>query len=281
MAQHPPEDVYMGRRHLEDVYMGPLPLIVPSPDQRFRWEPSPRRIRAVLGGVTIAQSDRVMLLLEAGRLPVYYFPWADVRAEALERTAHSTTSDLKGPATYWTVRAGDRVAEDAAWSYETPPPGGPGVAGYVAFYWDQMDAWFDEDERAVAHARDPYKLVDVRQSSRHVRVELAGVTLAETRRPKLLFETPLPVRYYFPPEDVHMELLVPSATTSQCAYKGAASHWSAKLGDQVIEDVAWCYQQPLHLAAQVSGFVAFYQERVDATVVDGETVDRPRTPWAR
>jgi uncharacterized protein (DUF427 family) len=123
--------------------------------------------------------------------------------------------------------------------------------------------------------------VDVRQSSRHVQVELAGVTLADTRRPKLLFETGLPVRYYIPPEDVRMDLLEPTATASQCAYKGQASYWSARVGDLVYENVAWCYREPLALAAQVAGMVCFFQERADAIIVDGEPAARPNTPWSR
>lgn len=267
--------------HLEDVEMGRLPVTVPTLTPRFHLERSPRRVRTVFGGVTIADSTHVLLLREVGRLPVYYFPWTDVRAEALERTPYTTASDFKGTATYWTVRAGDRVAENAAWSYEDAPPDGPDLKGHVAFYWHEMDAWYEEDERAFGHARDPYKLgVDVRRSTRHVRVELAGVTVAETRRPWLLFETGLPVRYYFPPDDVRMDLLEPSTTTTQCAYKGEASHWTARIGERVIPDVAWSYREPLTVAAPIAGCVCFYQERVDAVVVDGEQVERPQTPWA-
>ncbi len=267
--------------HLEDLYLGPRPLVAPCGDLRFRWEPSPRRVRVVLGGATIVDSTHVMLLLEAGRLPVYYFPLADVRAGALERTDHTAASDLKGMATFWHVRGGDQVEERSAWSYAAPPPGGPELAGYVAFFWDHMDAWYEEDERAFAHARDPYKLVDVRQSARHVRIELAGVTLAESHRPKLLFETGLPVRYYLPPEDVRLDLLEESATTSQCAYKGEAAYWSARIGERVYADVAWGYREPLPLAAQVAGMVCFFQERIDVLTVDGAVVERPQTPWAR
>jgi uncharacterized protein (DUF427 family) len=267
--------------HLEDIYMGPRPLVAPSPGLRFRWEPTQRRVRVVLGDTTIADSTHVMLLLEAGRLPVYYFPRSSVRMDLLERSEHTTESDFKGTATYWTVRAGERVVENAGWSYNAPPVSGPAMGGYVAFYWNLMDAWYEEQERAFAHARDPYKLIDVRQSGRHVRIGLASETLAETRRPKLLFETDLPMRYYIPPEDVRMDLLEPTATTSQCAYKGQASYWSARIGEHVFEDVAWCYREPLALAAQVAGMVCFFQERVDAVVVDGEPVERPQTPWAR
>ncbi len=271
-----------GTFHLEDVHMGGAAS--PALECGFRWEPSPRRVRVVFGGATIADSTRVMLLLESGRLPVFYFPREDVRTDALERTERTTRSPLKGDATYWTVRVGDRVAEDAAWSYDDPPPDGPGVKRYVAFYWAEMDAWYEEEERAFAHARDPYKLVDVRQSARHVRVELGGVTLAETRHPKLLFETGLPVRYYIPQADVRMDLLTPSATTSQCAYKGEAAYWSARIGAgadaREYADVAWEYREPLVLVAPIVGLICFFQERIDALVVDGERLEKPRTPWS-
>jgi uncharacterized protein (DUF427 family) len=188
---------------------------------------------------------------------------------------------LKGVATYWTLRAGERVAENAAWSYDAPPADGPDFKGHVAFYWNEMDAWYEEEERAFAHARDPYKLIDTRQSARHVRIEHAGVTVAETRSPQLIFETGLPVRYYIPIEDVRMDLLEPSETKSQCAYKGEASYWSLRVGEQDYPDVAWYYPEPLTIVKPVAGLVAFFQERVDAVFVDGEQIERPHTPWAR
>jgi uncharacterized protein (DUF427 family) len=267
--------------HIEDVTIGSAPLTVPSPEARFRLELSPRRVRVTFGGETIADSVHVLLLLEHRHLPVFYFPLKDVRAGTLERTEHTTESDLKGVATYWTVRAGDRATENAAWSYDAPPADGPDLKGHVAFYWNEMDAWYEEEERAFAHARDPYKLIDTRQSARHVRIEHAGVTVAETRRPQLIFETGLPVRYYLPTEDVRMDLLEPSETKSQCAYKGEASYWSLRVGEQIYPDVAWFYPEPLTLVKPVAGLVAFFQERVDVVYVDGEQIERPHTPWAR
>jgi len=174
-----------------------------------------------------------MLLHEAGHLPVFYFPMEDVRMDVMEATEHTTHSPLKGDASYWTIRVGDRVAENAAWSYLHPLPEGPEIKGYMAFYWDQMDAWYEEDEQVFAHARDPYKRVDVLPSSRHVRVVLGGVTIADTHRPCLLIETGLPTRYYIPEQDVRMEMLEPTETTTHCPYKGQASYWSARIDDRV------------------------------------------------
>ena len=147
------------------------------------FEPSPRRVRTVLDGKTIADSNRMMLLHEKGHLPVYYFPQADVTMALLEPSEHTTQCPYKGEARYWTVRAGGAVAENAAWSYPNPIAGAAELAGYIALYWGRMDAWYEEDEEVFVHARDPYKRVDVVQSSRHVRVVLAGEVVAESAAP--------------------------------------------------------------------------------------------------
>jgi uncharacterized protein (DUF427 family) len=268
-------------RYVEDAILPNLPVTAPAPDLRFRWEPSPRHVRAVFDDVTIADSKRVMLLLERGHLPVFYFPIADVRMDLLTRTELTSASDFKGIATYWTLQMGERVAENCAWSYEASPSDSPEVAGYIAFYWRALDAWYEEDERAFAHARDPYKLIDTRRSSRHVRVVIDGTTVAESQHPTLLFESGLPVRYYLPHEDVRMEVLEPTDSTTQCAYKGEASYWSVRVGDQVHRDIAWTYREPLALVAPIAEMICFYQERVDALEVDGEPVEKPQTQWSR
>ena len=106
-------------------------------------EESPRRVRVVLGGETIADSRRVKLLYEAGYLPVYYFPEEDVvRMDLLEATEHTTHCPFKGDASYWSVKVGDTVAENAAWGYPEPIDSAPPFAGLIAFYWREMDMWF-------------------------------------------------------------------------------------------------------------------------------------------
>ena len=138
-----------------------------------------------------------------------------------------------------------------------------------------FDEWYEEDERNLAHARDPFHRIDIVHSSRRVRVERHGETLAESTTPYLLFEPPLPVRYCLPPGDVAADLLRPSSTRTFCAYKGQASYWSLE-GEP---DVAWSYSAPLREAAEVTGRIAFFNERVDL-VVDGARLERPVTPWS-
>ncbi|MFQ5614639.1 MAG: DUF427 domain-containing protein [Anaerolineae bacterium] len=250
------------------------------PDHRVEVEPSPRRVRVVFGGETIADSTQVLLLRESGRLPVYYFPQGDVRMDLLEATDHRLHSPHKGDAVYWTVRVGDRVAENVVWGYPDPAPGGPDLRGYVAFEWDKMDAWFEEDEEVYVHPRDPYKRVDALRSSRHVRVVVGGETVADSRRPVLLFETGLPTRYYIPKNDVRMDLLVPSETRSQCPYKGRASYYSVKVGDRVFEDLVWYYPFPIPECPRIENLLCFFNEKVEALYVDGELQPKPQTPWS-
>ena len=263
---------------LEDIFMGPTAS--PSLSGGFRWEDSRRRVRVVFADVTVADSERVMLLLEFGRLPVFYFPMEDVRMDLMEATEHHTYSPLKGEASYWSVRVGNRVAENAAWGYPNPLPEGPSLKGYLAFYWDQMDAWYEEDERVFAHARDPYKRVDILPSSRHVRVVLGGVTIADTKHPQLLLETGLPIRYYIPEQDVRMELLGPTETTTRCPYKGKASYWSARIGERVFKDIVWSYSEPLPACSLIARYLCFFNERVDAIYVDNELIPVPKTIWS-
>jgi uncharacterized protein (DUF427 family) len=263
---------------LEDQRMEGLPQ--PSRDDPVRTEPSPRRVRAYLGNVAVADSARALLLLERQHLPVYYFPPDDVRTDLLEPTSKRTHCPYKGEASYWTIRVGDKVADNAVWSYQDPLPGREDIRGYLAFYWHKLDNWFEEDEEVYVHPRDPYKRVDVLASSRHVRVELDGELLAETRRPRLLFETGLPTRYYIPRPDVRMELLEPTDTTTQCPYKGVARYWSARIGDTVQEDLAWSYPFPIPECPKIEGLISFFNERTDIWV-DGEQLQRPLTPWTR
>jgi uncharacterized protein (DUF427 family) len=240
---------------------------VRAPEHLLYSEPVHKRIRVEFGGETIADTTGARLLFETGHLPVYYIPESDVRTDLLDRTDHTTYCPVKGDAAYWTVSAGGRTAENAVWGY--PEPIAPWLTGYVSFYWNAMDAWYEEDEQVFGHPHDPYHRVDMLKSSRHVKVSVDGVVLAESSRPVILFETGLPVRYYLPREDVRLDALKRSETTSHCAYKGEARYWS-----HGSEDVAWTYETPLREAEPVRGLVCFWNERTDIEV-DGTPQERP------
>ena len=149
------------------------------------------------------------------------------------------------------------------------------IRGHVRFEWDAMQAWFEEDEEVFVHARNPYTRVEILSSSRHVRVEVDGVTVADSRSPRILFETGLPPRYYLPKTDVRLDLLRHTGTVTACPYKGTAEYWS--VNGQA--DLAWSYPAPLPESHKIAGLVSFYNERVDI-YVDGVLQERPRTMFA-
>jgi uncharacterized protein (DUF427 family) len=242
---------------------------IESPKHVLHSEPSSKRVRVQLDGETVADSTRTKLLHETGILPVYYFPMEDIRSELLTPTDHSTHCPFKGDASYWTVTVGDKVAENSLWGYEDPNPESQFLLGHAAFYFNKMDAWFEEDEQIFVHARDPYTRIDVLPSSRHVRVSIEGEVVAETDHPVILFETSLPPRYYIRRSDIRMDVLGPSELVTQCPYKGYASHLSAPgLGD-AGRDIAWCYEDPLPEVAPIADLIAFYDTKCEIEV-DGE-----------
>lgn len=215
------------------------------PRDELRYEPTEKRVRGELAGETVVDSRRTWLVWNPGTVvPGWCFPRADVRTE--------------------------RLPDDAWWEYDDPD-----LAGRVGVAFRELDRWLEEEDEVVGHPRDPFKRVDVRRSSRHVRVLIDGDLVAESHRPLLLFETGLPVRHYLPPDDVRLDLMARSRTRSLCAYKGEASYWSAPGAD----DVAWFYPEPLPDNAMIRDHIAFLNERVDIEV-DGERLERPRTQWS-
>src|ERR671935_2580330 len=204
---------------------------------RVRVEPGSKRVRAYLGGEVVADTTRPVLVWEVPYYPAYYFAVDDVRADALQPDGGTVHSPSRGDAPTFTVTAGGKSAPGAAWRYEDSPI--EELRDLIRFDWDAMDAWFEEDEEVFTHPRDPYTRVDILPSSRHVRVEIDGETIAESTSPRLLFETGLPVRYYLPKTHVRMDLLTSTDTESHCPYKGQAEYWSVRAGDVVHLDLAW------------------------------------------
>ncbi len=252
-----------------------------NPEYKVTLEASPRRVRVKFNGEWIADSVNAHLLFETRHLPVYYFPRADVRMDKLLPTDHHTFCPYKGKASYWTIRVGDKSSENAVWGYPDPYDEVPELQDFVAFYWDRVDGWYEEDEEIFVHPRDPYKRVDAIASSRHVEVILGGEVIADTKRARFLFETRLPTRYYIPPEDVRMDLLVPGDKRTACPYKGKARYWSAKVGDELFPDIVWSYPEPIAECPKIKGHLAFFNEQVDEIRVDGAPVPRPITPWSK
>jgi uncharacterized protein (DUF427 family) len=234
-------------------------------------------VRAYLAGQLVADTRHPLLVWEIPYYPAYYLPVADVRA-SLVPTGKTEHSPSRGNADVYDVQTGDgTAAAGAALRYPDSPI--DELRDHVRLDWDAMDTWLEEDEPVYTHPRNPYTRVDILASSRRVRVEIDGVTVADSPRPHILFETGLPSRYYLPLSDVRMDLLRPSETVSHCPYKGAASYWSVDTGQDVHPDVVWTYRAPLPESQKIAGLACFYNEKVD-TYVDGELQERPHTKFS-
>ncbi len=233
-------------------------------------ETNPKWIRGLVDGRVVVDSRRVELVWELPWYPTWYIPVDDVAAE-IRRTGGDSPGDLV---------VGDRVLAGVV---RTPRAGDPELAGRVVIAFDALDHWFEEDVEVFVHPRDPHRRVDVLASSRHVRVLVDDLVVADTVRPVALFETGLPTRWYLRPTDVRLDLLRPSDTTTACPYKGTARYWSIVLADRTIPDAVWSYPTPLPESAGVAGLLCFYDDRADDGVVvevDGVARPRPDTPFS-
>ncbi|MBO0840373.1 MAG: DUF427 domain-containing protein [Sciscionella sp.] len=246
---------------------------------RVRVEQGAKRVRAYLDGHLVADTLHPILVWELPYYPTYYLPVTDVRAELVASSEPATQvkhSPSRGDAHSYDVRVGDAVAAGAAIRYLDSPIAE--LRDAVRLDFAAMTAWFEEDEPIFVHPRDPYTRVDILGSSRHVRVEVDGVTVAESTQPRILFETGLPPRYYLPLTDVRQDLLRRSDTETHCPYKGTANYWSLDTGKQVHPDVVWFYRTPLPESQKIAGLACFYNEKVDI-YLDGEKQQRPKTPF--
>lgn len=226
-----------------------------GPGHRLYLHPFPRRVRALVGGDTVLDSTRALLLDESNLLPQLYVPRDDVRMDLLAPTDHTTHCPFKGDAGYWTVSAGGQERENAFWGY--PDPLVPWLDGLVAPYFDRLDAWYDEDVEVRGHLRDPFHRVDVRPSSRHVRVTVGGEEIADSTRALLVSETGLDNRWYLPRADV-LATLDATDTTTHCPYKGDASYFTVA----GVDDAAWTYPEPLDGCTALKDHLSFDGEGI-------------------
>lgn len=113
--------------------------------------------------------------------------------------------------------------------------------------------------------------IEVIPASDKVVVRVEGTVVATSSQPLVLTETGSPTRYYLPAEDVRMDLLTPSATTSHCPFKGDATYWSVNTGGGLAEDVVWAYTEPFPKVAEIAGRMAFWTEKPGVTLeVNGQ-----------
>lgn len=246
-----------------------------SESGRVKVETANKRVRVMLGGEVVADTADALLVWEIPYYPTYYFPESDINMDALVDSGETKESTSRGLATLYTVKAGGK--EGTAYGYAEPRI--EQLAGHVAFNWSSMDHWFEEDEEVFVHARDPYTRIDILPSSRRVRVEIDGVTVADTTNGSFLFETNLPPRYYMPKTDVRMDLLTPTDLATHCPYKGTARYWSVDVNGETHKDIVWGYDRPLPESQRIMGQVSFYNEKVDI-YLDEVLQERPKTKFS-
>jgi uncharacterized protein (DUF427 family) len=242
---------------------------------RVKIENSSRRVRVMLGGEIVADTISPLLVWEVPYYPTYYFPKGDVKTDLLVETGETRKSPSRGEATQYNVKVNG--SEGAAYAFLDPKISE--LADHYAFVWNTMDHWFEEDEEVYVHPRDPYTRIDVMASSRRVRVEIDGVTVADSTNASFLYETGLPTRYYFPKTDVRMDLLTPTDKSTACPYKGTARYWSVTVDGETHEDVVWGYDAPLPESQKITGLVSFYNEKVDV-YVDEVLEETPKTKFS-
>jgi uncharacterized protein (DUF427 family) len=252
--------------------------------QQLRYEPTEKRIRATLGRETVVDTTRALLVWEPRRIvPTYAVPVDELHAELRPAEAVPDTGvPALHPGIPFAVHSTEGRAVSVSAGGETREAAGflpddPELRGHVVLDFGAFDAWHEEDEPISGHPRDPFHRIDIRASSRQVRVELDGEVLADSTRTRLLFETSLPVRFYFPRDDVAP--MHRSTYRTHCPYKGHAGYWSPEVGGRIRENLAWTYEEPLPDAVAIAGLVAFFDEVVDV-IVDGERRARPGGPMA-
>jgi uncharacterized protein (DUF427 family) len=231
----------------------------PLPERLLFAEPLRRRMRVRFGGAWIADSEDVVLLHEPGRYPVAYFPLADITADVLRPSEHTTGHRDLGLTSWYTVRSGEHSRPRAAWQHTDLPSYASDLKGRVAFAWRAMDSFYEEDERIVGHAADAYHRIDIRQASRHLAVRHGTQVIADTTSPLALYESGFAPRWYVPRADVDESALAPAEGQTFCPYKGLCSYYD--IGD--AHRAAWSYEDAWTEVRRVSGLVSFEPDKIE------------------
>ena len=240
----------------------------PLPKRLLYAEPLRRRMRVMLGGQTIAESDDVIVLHEPGRYPVAYFPRISILPGALVATDRRSDHPGLGKTAWFEVRGGEESAPRGAWEHTELQQYARVLENHVAFAWTAMDGFYEEDERIIGHAADAYHRIDIRQSARRLAVSSHGTRLVETDRAVVLYESGFAPRWYVPRDDVADGLLTPVERTTFCPYKGICSYYDAGGEHQA----AWAYLQPYREVDRIDGYMSFEADKLEVTI-DGQRLE--------
>ncbi|KAF2475120.1 DUF427-domain-containing protein [Lindgomyces ingoldianus] len=222
-------------------------------------EVTPRRVRALLGGKYAFDTAKAYHVWEHPYYPQFYVPLSSFTSDA-KLTKTSSVDGTNNRAHLARLSLGDKSTERVV-VFNTDS-----LKDLVKIDFSQMDQWFEEDVPIHQHPKDPYKRIDILNSTRSIRVALDGVTLAETSSPLFLLETMLRPRYYLPPTSVKWEYLTKSNTETYCPYKGKANYYNANINGKEYKDVVWYYIYPIAESLPVAGHFCFYNEKVDIWV---------------
>lgn len=227
-----------------------------------------RRMRVRFDGAWIADSEDVLLLNEPGRYPVAYFPRADVETRALVKSDKVTRHQDLGETTWYAVHGDGRAAERAAWEFTDLPEHAAEFEGRVAFAWRAMDAFYEEDERILGHAADPYHRIDIRTTSRTLEVRRQDTVVARTEHPVVLYESGFAPRWYVPRADIDESRLRPVEGQTFCPYKGLCDYYDIGTAHRA----AWSYRDAYSEVGRIGGLVSFEPDQVEVRL-DGERLE--------
>ena len=240
----------------------------PMPEHVLYIEPLRRRMSVGFDRGIIARSDEAVILFEPARYPVAYFPISDIDQGVLQPADHVSTHPDLGKTGWFDVVGGHgQIAKRGAWQHVDPPAQVAALCDTVAFAWHAMDAFYEEDERILGHAADPYHRIDIRRSSRHLVVRDGDQVIADTHSPLVLYESGFAPRWYVPRADIVANALEPVEGQTFCPYKGLASYFN--VGE--ARTAAWSYRAPFYEVERIRDLVSFYPEKVTITI-DGEKV---------
>jgi uncharacterized protein (DUF427 family) len=241
----------------------------PMPQRALYLEPLRRRMSVELGGSMIARSDEAVILFEPARYPVAYFPIGDIDQSVLKPSEHESTHSDLGRTTWFNVVGGDsETMQRGAWQHVDPPAQAAALRDTVAFAWHAMDAFYEEDERILGHAADPYHRIDIRRTSRHLVVRQHDRDVADTHAPLVLYESGFAPRWYVSRADIAAEAMSAIEGQTFCPYKGLASYYD--IGE--TRTAAWSYRAPFEEVARIADLVSFYPEKLTITI-DGEKLE--------
>jgi uncharacterized protein (DUF427 family) len=231
----------------------------PLPERLLFAEPLRRRMRVRFNGAWLADSENVLLLHEPGRYPVAYFPREDVDGRALTASGKVTRHKDLGDTAWYTVQAGDRTTERAAWEFTGPPEHAAEFRGRVAFAWRAMDAFLEEDERVLGHAADAYHRIDIRDTSRTLEVRSGDTVIARSEHPVVLYESGFAPRWYVPRAGIDQAGLRPVEGQTFCPYKGLCDYYD--IGD--APRGAWTYRDAYREVDRIGDMVSFEPDAVE------------------